>query len=239
MDRVEKVKQSYEEPEKEKQEGQLNAQFSGPPVEKNEGACPAPTTAAQQLKVFRCRADAYLPTMVFDSTGYDLRAATSGVAQPYVVTKIGTGLEVGIPEGYHGRIASRSSLGINHYIQFNAEPINPDHKGEVVVSLYNAGPEAYHFEKGDTIAQLILERACSITVVEVERNQLSSTANALNGIRSSEALPAMTSHQPSKDARSCEATARSSSDPRIDSIIKEETHDHTGLGQYFGGGGYK
>ena len=63
------------------------------------------------------------------------------------------------PSGTYGRIASRSSLAANQSIDVGAGVLDPDYTGEVRVLLVNNGNEIFQVNKGDRIAQLILECA--------------------------------------------------------------------------------
>lgn len=62
------------------------------------------------------------------------------------------------PEGTYGRIAPRSGLAVKSGISTGAGVIDADYRGEVKVLLFNHSDADFNIEKGDRIAQLILER---------------------------------------------------------------------------------
>ena len=71
---------------------------------------------------------------------------------------ISTGLQMQIPLGNYGRIAPRSGLAVKHFIDVGAGVIDADYRGEVKVLLFNFGSDSFTVEKGDRIAQLIIEK---------------------------------------------------------------------------------
>lgn len=90
-------------------------------------------------------------------------------------TYIDTGVAVQIPEGYYGKIESKSGLGIKHGITAFGGVIDSGYTGSIVVKLTNQSYATYHFNEGDKIAQLIIQPclACSFekteTLKETER----------------------------------------------------------------------
>jgi len=73
-------------------------------------------------------------------------------------TIVGTGIAIGLPPNTYGRIAPRSSLAVKHRLTTNAGVIDSNYRGEVKVVLVNLGDQSYQVEKGDRIAQLIIEK---------------------------------------------------------------------------------
>lgn len=71
---------------------------------------------------------------------------------------IDTGIQIQLPLGTYGRIASRSGIVVKHHIEVKAGVIDPDHTGTLKVVLHNFGTTAFTVNQGDRIAQLILEK---------------------------------------------------------------------------------
>ena len=69
-----------------------------------------------------------------------------------------TDIQIAIPDGCYGRIAPRSGLAVNYFIDVGAGVIDGDFRGNIAVLLFNFGKEDYHVVKHDRISQLILER---------------------------------------------------------------------------------
>jgi len=78
--------------------------------------------------------------------------------------------------------APRSGLAAKHFIDVGAGVIDQDYRGNVGVVLFNFGEEDFKVNKGDRIAQLILER---IYIPELEELQnLDNTARGSGGFGS-------------------------------------------------------
>ena len=101
--------------------------------------------------------------------------------------KVPTGIALEIPEGYCGRVYSRSSSFLKG-LDIGSLVIDSDYRGEVfVMAGYDAGncelergrPETYVIHKGDRVAQLKIERLEPTAFEEVEG--LSETARGAGG----------------------------------------------------------
>jgi dUTP pyrophosphatase len=82
-----------------------------------------------------------------------------------------TGLAVAIPAGYAGFVLPRSGLALKSGITCLNTPglIDSLYRGELKVLLVNTDPnEAYSVERGDRIAQLVIQRVETVLLVEVD-----------------------------------------------------------------------
>jgi dUTP pyrophosphatase len=82
-----------------------------------------------------------------------------------------TGVAVAIPDGYAGFVLPRSGLALRHGITCLNTPglIDSGYRDELRVVLVNTDPSTpYTVERGDRIAQLVVQRVatCSFSVVE-------------------------------------------------------------------------
>ena len=82
---------------------------------------------------------------------------------------IKTDLQIAMPPGCYGRIASRSSLTHHHGIEVGAGVIDPDYRGNIGIILFNLGQEVYNVKRGDRCAQILLEQIYVPLVIEVEQ----------------------------------------------------------------------
>jgi dUTP pyrophosphatase len=71
--------------------------------------------------------------------------------------KIRTGVAISIPEGYVARIAPRSGLAVKFGIDTLAGVIDSSYRGEVLVVLSTSTGEPFSVERGDKIAQLLIQ----------------------------------------------------------------------------------
>ena len=72
-----------------------------------------------------------------------------------------------IPEGYHGRIAGRSGIEKKYRIMVHKGTIDPNCCEIAVVILFNFSNEEYVIERGDLVAQLVIEQYFTLKFVEV------------------------------------------------------------------------
>ena len=122
----------------------------------------------QELIVSLNFSDAQLPTRGTEfSAGYDLYSYDSVIIEPQCTILLDTGISITVPDDTYGRIAPRSSVS-KKQILTNAGVIDKDYTGPVKVMLHNLSDTPFTVDKGDRIAQLILEviKTPSIKLVE-------------------------------------------------------------------------
>ena len=82
-----------------------------------------------------------------------------------------TGISVAIPEGHAGFVQPRSGLALRHGVTCLNTPglIDSGYRGELKVLLVNTDPvEEFTVERGDRIAQLVIQAVEHATFVEVD-----------------------------------------------------------------------
>ena len=106
------------------------------------------------------------------SAGFDLRAASDGEVMIAAGdrAKIPTGLVLEIPEGYEAQVRPRSGLAWKQGLTLVNAPgtIDSDYRGEVCVLLVNLGREAVTIERGQRIAQLVVQSLPSVSFEPAE-----------------------------------------------------------------------
>lgn len=109
--------------------------------------------------------NAYIPTQgSAQAVGYDLHALQPHTVLPNDLTIVDTGIGIIPPPGTYGRIASRSGLASRHKIETKAGVIDPDYTGTLKIILHNFGDQSFKINKGDRIAQLVLEKYSKPTI---------------------------------------------------------------------------
>jgi dUTP pyrophosphatase len=138
----------------------------------------------KNLLVKKLSNDATLPTRATKgSVGYDLYASQNTFVGPRGRAVIPTGLIICVPPRHYGRVAPRSGLAVKDGIDVGAGVIDPDYRGAVGVVLFNHSDTEFYVKKGDRIAQLILEKASTPDVIEI--NDLDQTQRGEGGFGSS------------------------------------------------------
>uniref|UniRef100_A0A7S4IKG9 Deoxyuridine 5'-triphosphate nucleotidohydrolase n=1 Tax=Odontella aurita TaxID=265563 RepID=A0A7S4IKG9_9STRA len=116
------------------------------------------------------------------SAGFDLSSAEQVMIPAGGRGIAKTDLAIACPPGTYGRVAPRSGLAVKKGIDVGAGVIDADYRGNVGVVLFNFGKEDFVIEKGDRVAQLILEKVCMHPVEEVE--ELTETERGAGGFGS-------------------------------------------------------
>ena len=90
--------------------------------------------------------------------GYGLAVAQSVVVPAHGRCLVKTGLAMALPPGCYSRIAHKSGLALNKFINVGASVVDFGYRGELGVALFNFGKEDFVVNVGDKIAQLIFEK---------------------------------------------------------------------------------
>ena len=139
------------------------------------------------LKVVRLDPRARLPTRAYPAdAGLDLYALEQATLAPGERAAIRTGIAIELRDGDAGLVLPRSGLAARHGIALVNAPglIDSGYRGEVRVLLLNTDRSAtFTVAAGDRIAQLLLVRAHTPGVVEVDA--LTSSERGQGGFGSS------------------------------------------------------
>ena len=123
-------------------------------------------------------ADIPLPCyMTPQSAGMDICAALEEAVrlEPGSIFLIPTGFAMALPPGFEAQIRPRSGLAAKFGIGLINAPgtIDADYRGEVKIPVINLGQEPFTVQRGDRIAQMVIQRVCRPQIVVV--NQLDKT----------------------------------------------------------------
>jgi dUTP pyrophosphatase len=142
---------------------------------------------AVRLPVIRLDADLPLPAYATaGDAGADLVARTGVTLSPGGGRAVvPTGIALAIPVGYAGFVQPRSGLAMRHGVTCLNTPglIDCGYRDELAVLLVNTDPETpYEVQRGDRIAQLVIQRVEEAVFLEVEA--LSDSERGLGGFGS-------------------------------------------------------
>ena len=108
------------------------------------------------VKIKRTNVNAKLPVGgTAGSAGYDLAAAQAAVVPAHGKCLVKTGLSMALPPDCYGRIAPKSGITLNKFIDVGAKVTDSDYRGELGVILFNFGDAYFVVNMGDRIARLI------------------------------------------------------------------------------------
>jgi dUTP pyrophosphatase len=114
------------------------------------------------VRILDARIGALMPSYATPgSAGLDLRAATDAELElaPGTTTLVPTGVAIHIEDpGYAALILPRSGLGHKHGIVLGnlVGLIDSDYQGQLMVSVWNRGKEAFVLQPLERIAQLVI-----------------------------------------------------------------------------------
>lgn len=139
------------------------------------------------LRVKRLDRELPLPAYAYaGDAGLDLLSAISVDIPAGERALIPTGLAIAIPDGYAGFVQPRSGLAAKKGLSIVNTPglIDAHYRGELKVIAINLDPvEPIHIDRGDRIAQLVIQRVPVVELVEVD--ELDETDRGAHGFGSS------------------------------------------------------
>lgn len=140
-----------------------------------------------QVSIKRLDPSVELPAYAYQGdAGLDLRANESVRLKPFERAMVSTGLAIAIPDGYAGFVQPRSGLAITRGLSIVNTPglIDAHYRGELKIIAINLDPEHdLIIERGERIAQLVIQEVPSIELVEVD--ELDATDRGNGGFGSS------------------------------------------------------
>lgn len=130
--------------------------------------------AGDGVKVLLKRLDPGLPVPAQahpGDAGVDLYAAGGAELGPGERAVVPTGVAIALPDGYAAFVHPRSGLAARHGVTLVNAPgtIDAGYRGEIRVTLLNTdASHTFRFERGDRIAQLVIQRVATPVFCEVE-----------------------------------------------------------------------
>jgi len=137
------------------------------------------------IKFLRLHPDAVLPEYKTEgASGADVSAIETIDILPGQVRAVNLGFAVSIPIGYEIQVRPRSGLALNHSITVLNTPgtVDSDYRGPMKVILANLGEKTFFVNKGDRIAQLVVNKVYQSAFIEV--SSLGKTARSTGGFGS-------------------------------------------------------
>ncbi|WP_336772231.1 dUTP diphosphatase [Paenibacillus sp. MMO-58] len=128
--------------------------------------------------------DIALPSKMSEwAAGFDLQAAVTDpvVLAPGERKLVPTGLAMAMPPQVEAQVRPRSGLAFKHGITCLNSPgtIDADYRGEVKVLLINHGQEPFTINRGERIAQMVIQQLPEIAIAEAD--ELPDTVRGAGG----------------------------------------------------------
>lgn len=112
------------------------------------------------MKIKLINENAVIPTYGSEySAGMDLYSCDEYEIAPGGMVKIHTGIAAAIPNGYFGGLYARSGIATKRGLRPAncVGVVDADYRGEVIVPLYNDSDETQVINRGERVAQLIIQ----------------------------------------------------------------------------------
>jgi dUTP pyrophosphatase len=135
---------------------------------------PGPSADTDRVEILIQRLDPGLPLPGRahpGDAGTDLFAAEDVELAPGQRALVPTGIAIALPDGYAGFVHPRSGLAARHGVTIVNAPgtVDAGYRGEIRVTLLNTDPDRpVRFQRGDRIAQLVIQRVAYPVFHEVQ-----------------------------------------------------------------------
>ena len=104
--------------------------------------------------------------------GADLRTTEDFTLSPFERALVPTGIAIALPAGYVALVHPRSGLAVKQGVTVLNAPgtVDAGYRGEIKVPLINMDPNnTVQFNRGDRIAQLVIQRYVEANFVEADQ----------------------------------------------------------------------
>ena len=143
--------------------------------------------ATVNVSIKRLDPSVELPAYAYSGdAGLDIRANETVDIPPHERALISTGLAIALPDGYAGFMQPRSGMALKRGLSIANTPglIDAHSRGELKVIAVNLDPhETIHIERGERIAQLVIQEVPVVQLIEVD--ELDETDRGTGGFGSS------------------------------------------------------
>jgi dUTP pyrophosphatase len=122
-----------------------------------------------KMKIKKIHPDAIIPKYAHEGdAGMDLFSVEEVIIKPRYRLAVRTGLEFEIPEGYEAQIRPRSGMALKNGITVLNTPgtVDSGYRGEIKIILVNLSSKDYFIQKGDKIAQAIINKFEKVKIEE-------------------------------------------------------------------------
>ncbi len=112
-----------------------------------------------KMLIQKLHPDAKIPTFAHvEDAGMDLYASCALEILVGERVQVPTGIALAIPVGHVGLIWDKSGISHKGGMKTLGGVVDAGYRGEVLVGLVNLGQETYYIEKGDKVAQMLIQK---------------------------------------------------------------------------------
>ena len=123
-----------------------------------------------KIKIKKLNLNAIIPKYAHEGdAGMDLFSCEDCIIKAGERELVSTGLSIELPEGYVALIWDKSGLAVNKGIKTMAGVIEYTYRGEYKIALLNTSKQDWIINKGDKIAQLLIQPIATADIIEAEK----------------------------------------------------------------------
>ena len=138
------------------------------------------------IRIKRLHNDAKPPRLGSENAaGLDIHTIESVTIKAGKRALLKTGFAMALPKGFHALIWPRSKLAAKMGLDVLAGVVDNDYRGEIMVSLLNTGEDDVEIQKGDRVAQMIVQTSYS-NMLLVDVDHLDDTVRGNAGVNDAE-----------------------------------------------------
>mgnify|MGYP001576273963 CR=1 FL=1 len=135
------------------------------------------------IKFQKISDDAIIPHYAYQGdAGIDIFSAEEIIIKAGERKNIRTGVKMELPEGFVGLVWDKSGLALKNGIKTMAGVIDACYRGEIGIVLINLSDQDYKIEKGQKIAQMLIQKVERAEIEEAQ--ELSETKRSSGGFGS-------------------------------------------------------
>lgn len=112
-----------------------------------------------KIKIKKLHPDAIVPKFALaGDVGMDLFAIEAHEIKPKQIARIATGIAMELPKGHAGLVWDKSGLSHKYGLKTLGGVLDEGYRGDLTVGLINLSGKKYRVEKGDKIAQILIQK---------------------------------------------------------------------------------
>ncbi|MGV8162225.1 MAG: dUTP diphosphatase [Candidatus Nanoarchaeia archaeon] len=121
------------------------------------------------LKIKKLHPDAKMPAYARENdAGFDIFSVETYTLKPGERKSFSTGIAFELEPGFVALVWDKSGLAFKHGIKTMGGVIDPNYRGEIFIALLNTSDKSYEIEKGDKIANMLIQSVVCANIEEID-----------------------------------------------------------------------
>ncbi|MFA6072948.1 MAG: dUTP diphosphatase [Candidatus Woesearchaeota archaeon] len=122
-----------------------------------------------KLKIKKLNPDAKIPAYARENdAGFDIFSIEQYTLKPNERKSFSTGIAFELEPGFVALVWDKSGLSFKHGIKTMGGVIDSNYRGEIFIALLNTSKTDYEIEKGDKIANILIQPVICANIEEID-----------------------------------------------------------------------